>query len=639
MKKRIIHLGIIIIVFAFTIILLNTKSYAGSQKLKNLKYDVQLNMDGTVDVTEEWTIRVSDTNTLFKTFDLDRTKYGGIIDVEVTDITDETPKKFYNTEIYSYYVEKGGFYALEMNNKKFEIAWGVSINSAETRKYEIKYKLKEVIKKYEDCSEFYWQFVGKENGIPASKVEGTIKLPKEVTSKENLKVWAHGPLNGNIEIVDNKTVFFEVEDLEEETMVEARVVVTEDIFSGISIMSYQQTLSSILEEEGKWAEEANNQRQRLQTIMIGVIVVGAIVAIFFIIKIIKYIRILSKMERTKPETEYDYFREFPDETASAGEAAYLYYFDKKYSFNNNIAKIVSATILNLALKKAIQFEKTEKNDVLIIINSLEKLKEELTEDELKIYEMLKKAYTYTEKKKSKNDSIYGITMKDIEKYAKKNDTAFLGKIESIEKIVEKSEIEKGNYDNKKTKEIEKWQAISMFYFVFGTFGIFFFIFVIPIVLGLLSMICGILCNKIASKLRMLTQKGANEQGKWKALKRYMEEYSLLKEREVPELVLWEKYLVYATSFGIADKVLKQLKVTYPQLADESYMLSGGYTYLYMINSINIENAIAGGIQRAYTSGINARATRNFSSRKRWRRRLLSRRRTAGGGRSDGMGGR
>ncbi len=39
----------------------------------------------------------------------------------------------------------------------------------------------------------------------------------------------------------------------------------------------------------------------------------------------------------------------------------------------------------------------------------------------------------------------------------------------------------------------------------------------------------------------------------------MEEFSLLKEKEIPHLVLWEKFLVYATAFGIADKVIKQLK--------------------------------------------------------------------------------
>ena len=34
--------------------------------------------------------------------------------------------------------------------------------------------------------------------------------------------------------------------------------------------------------------------------------------------------------------------------------------------------------------------------------------------------------------------------------------------------------------------------------------------------------------------------------------------------ELPALVLWEEYMVYATAMGIADKVSEQLEIAYPQ---------------------------------------------------------------------------
>ncbi|MCQ2136215.1 MAG: DUF2207 domain-containing protein [Bacteroidales bacterium] len=43
------------------------------------------------------------------------------------------------------------------------------------------------------------------------------------------------------------------------------------------------------------------------------------------------------------------------------------------------------------------------------------------------------------------------------------------------------------------------------------------------------------------------------------LKKYLEEFTLVKEREVPEVGLWKDYLTYAALFGIADKVAEQLK--------------------------------------------------------------------------------
>lgn len=85
MKKKLAYL-ILLVVFVFTIFLFNTASYAGSQKLNNLHYDVKLNADGSADVVENWNIRVEETNTLFKTFDTDNSKYGEITNVNVSEV-------------------------------------------------------------------------------------------------------------------------------------------------------------------------------------------------------------------------------------------------------------------------------------------------------------------------------------------------------------------------------------------------------------------------------------------------------------------------------------------------------------------------------------------------------------------------
>ena len=71
--------------------------------------------------------------------------------------------------------------------------------------------------------------------------------------------------------------------------------------------------------------------------------------------------------------------------------------------------------------------------------------------------------------------------------------------------------------------------------------------------------------EISNKIAVLTEEGAEEKEKWKGLKRYMENFSLIEEREIPELALWEEYLVYATAFGIADKVIEQMKAIYPKV--------------------------------------------------------------------------
>ncbi|MBO4659125.1 MAG: DUF2207 domain-containing protein [Prevotella sp.] len=48
-----------------------------------------------------------------------------------------------------------------------------------------------------------------------------------------------------------------------------------------------------------------------------------------------------------------------------------------------------------------------------------------------------------------------------------------------------------------------------------------------------------------------------------ALRKFLLDFSLIRERGTNELVLWKEYLVYATLFGIADKVCKNFEDTYP----------------------------------------------------------------------------
>jgi uncharacterized membrane protein YgcG len=48
------------------------------------------------------------------------------------------------------------------------------------------------------------------------------------------------------------------------------------------------------------------------------------------------------------------------------------------------------------------------------------------------------------------------------------------------------------------------------------------------------------------------------------LKKYLKEFSLLEERHVSELSLWKDYMIYATLFGIADQVIRDMKKINPE---------------------------------------------------------------------------
>ena len=48
------------------------------------------------------------------------------------------------------------------------------------------------------------------------------------------------------------------------------------------------------------------------------------------------------------------------------------------------------------------------------------------------------------------------------------------------------------------------------------------------------------------------------------LKKFLKEFSLLNERHVGEVSLWKDYMIYATLFGIADQVIRDMKKINPE---------------------------------------------------------------------------
>jgi uncharacterized membrane protein len=125
---------------------------------------------------------------------------------------------------------------------------------------------------------------------------------------------------------------------------------------------------------------------------------------------------------------------------------------------------------------------------------------------------------------------------------------------------------------------------------------------------IVALINAIVTIPLMCRYNGFTQKGVNERAKWNGLVNFMKDFSLIDKREVPELALWEKYLVYATVFGVADKVIKQLKVYFPEMTDEEYLISH-YTYMHFVSNSNmnfirsIDSSIGSVTNYASESGV------------------------------------
>ncbi len=595
-----------IIIFALMILLIGTvKSNAGDLSLSNLDFEVQINSDGSMNVTETWDIYIKQTNTLYKSFKTDSSKYSKITDVSVKEITNGKENAFIKTNNWAYHVSKNRYYGTKNEDGDFEIGWGVGLdNSSGRRKYKISYKVQDVITKYNDYSELYWQFVGENFEINSNKITGTIYLPSNVQDINNIKVWGHTrDLNGTIYATDTNKIEFEVTNYRSGRYVEIRTLFPTELITTSTKVKDKEILQTAINEETKWADKANARRERneflkkaIPLIIIGVyVIINVLLIVVYLRKTLKYIQKNKQLKKYKPTQLLQYYRELPDEKATPGEAVKTLNIDVEAFTPMNFGKIFSATMLDLSLRGFLEIkqEKNQKGKDTIKIKILKEANEQIKADEMEIMKIVKSA---TQEKEI-------LTLKELEKYIKNHPTKIENLLKNTYNNVNKQLIDEEIIDKEEQKEYKKYKNSQIGYIVSIIFLLCFTLiaFIIPIIIFIVN---AVLCGKICEKINVLTQKGIDKQEEWKGLKKYMEDFSMLDRREVPELVIWERYLVYATAFGIADKVIKQLKIVYPNL-DE--MTNGLATFTYMNLMINTD------FSSSFTKAINTSMASAYSS--------------------------
>ncbi len=635
LKKKI---GLISLFLLCIIFLFSTSSYAGTQRWNSLDYDVTLNSDGSMTVVETWDVYASETNTLFKTFDLGVSSGYQIKDAGVIEITDNQEKKLREINQYKYHVDPGCFYALETEKGTYEIAWNIGLdNTSGNKMYKMYYTVENAVKIYNDCTELYWQFLSNENGMYGRNLTGRIRLPDEVQNEESFRVWGHGNLSASIFKDSKSQASFSLAKINSNEMFELRIVTDENIYYECDNKYNKSQLDNILEEENKWAKRANDEREyarekieKLKKIIIIACIVNGIILIPFIVTARKYRKIGKELKEkyTYPKSELEYFRDIPDEKqATPTKAMYLYCFNNNTSIMRSyIPKIFSATILNLALKGYISLEVTESKDVKILRTNKDP-QINTSEDERLVLELIRAAMLGKDY----------ITPKEFERFAKNEYDLVYSKLNSLDVVGKRLNQNAGNIEEERLFLAEKWKSKASKYLIFAIISIFmFYIGIITPIIG--CIILQVRCMKNYKYISILSTKGNEEKNQWKGLKKYIEDYSMMAEREVPDLVMWEKYLVYATAFGISKKVLKQLKAIHPEFFENSENLQNATYWNVMANSnfdIDVFDRFSRGLESVYDRASAAYSAANsydssgsgggggFSSggggRRRWRK--------------------
>lgn len=486
--------------------------------------------------------------------------------------------------------------------EKSDITDGVSLkmynetNNSSTYFY-IEYLLGNVVVMHEDIAEVYFNFVGDMFDDDINKYKLRVVLPDK--TKELVRVWAHGPLNGNVSPIKDENGYYyggylEINDLYSNTPVDMRLTFDKNlilVYHPYLKKSEVLALDKILEVENLRADKANKEREKAKFFMYGSYALGSV---YLVLLVLLFVYIYIKYDKElKTNFDMEYNREFINDY-DVTNIEYL--FDKKIT-----EKAFSTSILNLIYKKNIKIEQIDKKDYkLIKVNT-----DNVSESEEYLMKMIfdnigNKEY---------------VLLSQIKKYAKEihgTTSEFLTSFTTWQNKVTSESIKNNFYEsNTKIKVLGVLFSLVgyLVFYVMGRFNGFNLFSIIIFICALVFMIYMLIFNK-------RTKRGAEDYQKWKAFKRFLEDFGRFDEKELPEIVLWERYLVYANIFGIADKVGKTMKIKFNEINTNNQYSNGDLLFDYMMwNNLNysINNTVRSSVSTARTVVNEAIAKSSSSS--------------------------
>ncbi len=496
---------------------------------------------------------------------------------------------------------------------------------------EFKYVVEDVITKYSDYSILNWKFHGAYDYADNKNCKLTINLPDggEVLNdnisntefnKDGMTVMGFGTTNAKVVSQSGskieakaKRLFDEYNDEMEMFIAFPNKVV--DLFPEIkegdtnysSLEGYQRLNDIIVNA----LEDEDNFYKSYKMLEAGIIVVCCLLILINVLIIRK--SYLKYDKELKSNFDFEYLREIPNVSYSPSVASYLVNEQKldANSLNSELMDLIRRGYISVDTNGQ---DLTSKKANFILVYNAEKVNQGgLSESERFL---LKWFFNDIAKGDRLSFDELDEHMKNhinAEKYNKNN-------LEWNEKV-KKVSINKSWFDD--VSGARKFSSLAFVFLLLTFLG---FLIVVNknltwISILFLSLLLGTSITILAyvPTIKRKTQIGVDEYSRWMAFKKFLEEFSTFEDYPVPSLIVWEHYMVYATMFGIADLVEKQLRTRFKDLNRTEEF----YDYPYF--RYRVYHHIHYRVNNAKSIGMQAIATEKA-------------RQGGSGGRSGGFGG-
>ena len=527
----------------FTVLLfLCCSIVANANRIKSITMDIYLDSNGNAHIDEYWNMYTDSKTENYK-------PYYNLGETEITNFTVSDNKKTY-TYLDNWNIDaskeekayKNGFY---YEKGATELCWGISEYGNNV--YHLSYDMSDMIINTSDGYQvFYWTLIPHDMDPSAESYDITIRTDNSLP--DTLDVWGYGAYGKYAYVADGVIKFVGEDSLSSSEYVVGLVKFDPNTFS--TNYSTNKSFDDIM----AMAEEGAVKYKDSSNIMKVLSYIFRLIPYFFIVLFgifaaknagnnKHFKKLLFKEEEKKLPKDYPAFRDIPcNKNIYAAN-----YISWAYNINKNEKNFIGCIILKWLKDGIIKINEAEKKDPKIILES----------------PTIPESY----KCNSHEQQLYGwmysasqngvLTTKDFKKYCKNHYSTILGWGDNAY-LHGKTECEAANYITNSNEKPGKYDVNHSFY-----------------------------------------EEGVKIAG----LKKFLNEFSDMKNKEPIEVHLWQDYLIFAQMFGIAKKVAKKFNDLYPEVYEQANF---NYSTFIFINDFTYSGYQAASAARSaaesYSSG-------------------------------------
>lgn len=399
------------------------------------------------------------------------------------------------------------------------------------------YTINNIAVKHQDVSEVFTNLFNNYN----ETIKNLIIHINVPNNKDLLNIYLHGH-RYNINIIDNNSAVIKVRNLKKTDSLDLRIVFDKDIINTTKITDYN-VLSKINE-----LESMNNYREYIDYVLIVkwilyIIYIGCLYLTFLDVK--------------EDKREKCYKRDLPsDEYIGISD----YILTGEISSND-----FYATILLLIDKGYVSLEKINDDYKIKYVGKFDGLN--------KIESCVLGSLIYKE----------NTMLSEVKAMAATPNSTFQNSYKNWAKLINTDENKRKYFNLDKYGNVKEGKG-SYNNLLFPVISIFLSILLSNIYLFIISavicLIVFVFYDEYGKYGLARTAIGEEATNQLVELKSYLEDFSRIEEKDLPDVKLWSKYLIYATSFGIASVVRERLDM---DIKNNNISLPDDINVIYIFN--------------------------------------------------------